>query len=83
MVVVVTDEIIVSDYVQMNCADSERPSRVCDIEVCQIQLDGEVKSIDGEWSSVLVKCEQLGKLKAAVMLKTQLSSLEFAERVHV
>ena len=33
MVVVVKDEIIVSDYVQLNSADSERISRVRDIEV--------------------------------------------------
>ncbi len=34
------------------------------------------------WCNVLMKYEQLGKLKAAVMLKTRLSSLKFAERVH-
>ena len=82
MVVVVTDEIIVSDYVQMNCADSERPSRVCDIEFCQIQLDGEVKSIDGKWYSVLVKCEHLARLGSEVIFKTRLSRVKAVERAH-
>lgn len=49
--VVVKDEIVIGYYVQLNCADSEQILRVPNIEDCQIQLDGEVKSIEGEWCS--------------------------------
>ena len=82
MVVVVKDEIIVSDYVQLNSADSERISRVRDIEDCQIQLDGEVKSIDGKWYSVLVKCEHLARLGSEEIFKTRLSRVKAVERAH-
>ena len=82
MEVVVKDEIVVGDYVLLNCADSERILRVRDIEGCQIQLDGEIKSIEGRWCSVLVKCEQLGRLDAAVMFKTRLSRMKAVERAY-
>ena len=82
MEVVVKDEIIIGNYVLLNCADSARILRVHDVDGCQIQLDGEVKSIEGQWCSVLVKCEQLGRLDAAVMFKTRLSRVKAVERVH-
>ena len=70
MEVVVKDEIVVGDYALLNCADSARVLRLRDVEGCQIQLDGEVKGIEGQWCGVLVNCEQLGSLNAAVMFKT-------------
>ena len=82
MEVVVKNEIVIGNYVLLNCADSARILRVRDVEGCQIQLDGEVKSIEGQWCSVLVKCEQLGRLDAAVMFKTRLSRVKDIERAH-
>jgi len=34
---------------------------VRDVDGCQIQLNGEDKSIEGQWCSVMVKYEQLGR----------------------
>jgi len=82
MEVAVKDEIVVGDCVLLNCADSELLLRACDIEGCQIWLDGEVESIEGKWCSVLVKCEQLGRIVVMVMFKTRLSWVKAVERAH-
>ena len=81
-VVVKGERAVVGDCVLLSCGDSERIMRVRDVDGCQIRLDGVVKSVEGNWCNVLVKCEQLGRLNAVVMFKTRLASLEFAERVH-
>ena len=74
--------ITVGDSVLLSCSNSKKILKVSDVNGCQIRLDGEVQSIEGDWCSVLVRCEQ-GRMRCAtVMFKARLSGLEATERVH-
>ena len=81
MDIVVKNEIVVGDLVLLSCGDS------CDLDGCQIRLDGEVKSVQGGWCQVLVQVEEnrglLGIQPVSVMLHTRLKAVELTDQVHL
>ena len=82
MNVVIKDEIIVGDYVLLNCADSARVLAVRDVDGCQIRLDGIVRSIEGEWCRVLIEIVERGRDGSTVM-RTRLKDIELCAGVNV
>ena len=87
MDVVVKAGIIAGDCVLLSCGDSGRILKVSDVDGCQIRLDGEVKSVKGDWCKVLVRLEEnrevFGLQEVCVMLETRLRDVELTEGVHV
>ena len=81
-VVVKGERAVVGDCVLLSCGDSERIMRVRDVDGCQIRLDGEVKSVEGNWCKVLVQVEERGRITYSLM-HTRLRNVELTERVHV
>ena len=80
MDVVVKDGIVVGDCVLLNCSDSAGILKARDVDGCQIRLDGEVKSVNGDWCKVLVRLEEnrgvFGVHPMSVMLNTKLRDVE-------
>ena len=81
-VVVKGEKVIAGDCVLLSCRDSAELLRVQDVDGCQIRLDGEVKSVEGEWCQVFVKCEVLGGRDGAYLVRTRLRDVELSERAH-
>ena len=81
-VVVKGERAVVGVCVLLSCGDSERIMRVRDVDGCQIRLDGEVKSVEGNWCKVLVQAEERGRITYSLM-HTRLRDVELTERVHV
>ena len=50
------DRAVDGDYVLLSCNDGERIMRVRDVDECQIRLDREAMSVEGNWRKVLMKC---------------------------
>ena len=80
-------EVVVGDAVMLNCRDSAGILRVQDVDGCQVRLDGEVTSVEGDWCKVLVRLEEkrglFGIQPMSVMLQTRMRDVELTERVHV
>ena len=81
-VVVKGEKVIAGDCVLLSCRDSAGLLRVQDVDGCQIRIDGVVRSVEGEWCQVLVKCEVLRRRDGAYLVKTRLRDVELTERVH-
>ena len=81
-VVVKGEKVIAGDCVLLSCRDSAGLLRVQDVDGCQIRLDGEVKSVEGEWCQVFVKCEVLGRRDGAYLVKTRMRDVELTDGVH-
>ena len=87
MDVVVKNEIVVGDCVLLSCRDSAQLLKVSDVDGCQIRLDGEVTSVEGEWCKVRVQLEskrsRFGMRPITTVLTTRLKTVELTDRVHV
>ncbi|ABB34330.1 hypothetical protein Syncc9605_0556 [Synechococcus sp. CC9605] len=87
MDVVVKEGIVAGDCVLLSCGDSAQLLKVSDVDGCQIQLDGEVTSVDGEWCKVRVQLESkhgiFGRQPITTVLTTRLKTVELTDRVHV
>ena len=81
-VVVKGEKVIAGDCVMLSCRASAGLLRVKDVDGCQIRLDGEVRSVEGEWCQVFVKCEVLGRRDGAYLVKTRMRDVELTSEVH-
>ena len=81
-VVVKGEKVIAGDCVMLSCRASAGLLRVQDVDGCQIRLDGEVRSVEGEWCQVFVKCEVLGRRDGAYLVKTRMRDVELTSEVH-
>ena len=61
--------------------------KVSDVDGCQIRLDGEVTSVDGEWCKVRVQLEsrhgKFGLQPITTVLTTRLKTVELTDGVNV
>ena len=87
MDVVVKNEIVVGDCVLLSCRDSAQLLKFSNVDGCQIRLDGEVTSVEGEWCKVRVQLEskrsRFGMRPITTVLTTRLKTVELTDRVHV
>ena len=87
MDVVVKEGIVVGDCVLLSCGDSAQLLKVSDVDGCQIRLDGEVTSVDGEWCKVRVQLEsrhrRFGMQPVTTVMTTRLKTVELTDRVNV
>ena len=87
MDVVVKEGIVVGDCVLLSCGDSASILEVRDVDGCQIRLDGEVTSVDGEWCKVRVQIEsrhgRFGMQAITTVLTTRLKTVELTDGVNV
>ena len=75
-------KVIEGDCVLLSCSDSAEVMKIHDFDGCQIRFDGVVKSVEGEWCSVMVMAEGRGR-PISVMLKTKLKDVELTGSVNV